>query len=177
MDKKSIKWEIFTWVRDIGIALIAVWLITSYVGQMTNVIGESMMPTLYDGDRLIIDKMSYRFNEVERFDVVVFPYKKNPSLNYIKRVIGLPGDTIDIAEGRVLVNGQPVDAQYGFDVIEDYGDNLPIVVPEGEFFVMGDNRNNSSDSRYIDVGTIRKEDLLGKAMVRIWPVNTVGSVN
>lgn len=174
MEKGTLKYEIFTWVRDIAIALAAVWVVITFIGQMTNVIGESMMPTLKDGDRVVIDKLSYRFTEPERFDIVVFPYKKNPSLNYIKRVIGLPGDTIDIQEGKVLVNGETLDAAFGFDLVEDYGDNLPLTVPEGEYFVMGDNRNNSSDSRYADVGTISKSDMLGRAFWRIWPLSSIG---
>jgi signal peptidase I len=174
MERGTLKWEIFTWVRDIAIALLAVWIIITFVGQMTNVIGESMMPTLKDGDRVVIDKLSYRFGEPDRFDIVVFPYKKNPSLNYIKRIIGLPGDTVDIQEGKVVVNGERVDAEMGFDLIEDYGDNLPLTVPDGEYFVMGDNRNNSSDSRYSDVGTIKKSDIIGRALWRIWPLSSIG---
>lgn len=174
MNENNILKEILGWVRDIAIAAIFVFLIFTFVGQKTHVIGKSMEPTLYDGDQLVIDKLSYRFQEIERFDIIVFPYE--PKLYYIKRVIGLPGESINIENGHVLVNGQRIDDTYGFDIIKEYGNNLPLVVPDNEYFVMGDNRNNSSDSRYSDVGTISKEAIIGRAFVRIWPLNTFGSL-
>ncbi len=174
MEENSVWREVGGWVRDFAIAIILVILIFNFVGQKTNVVGKSMEPTLYDGDQLIIDKLSYRFGEVERFDIIVFPYE--PKLYYIKRVIALPGEEVTIEDGTVLVNGEAIDEEYGFDIIREYGNNLPLVVPEGEYFVMGDNRNKSSDSRYVDVGTIDKDDIIGKAIVRIWPLSTFGAL-
>jgi len=174
MEENKVWKEVFGWVRDIAIAVILVLLIFNFVGQKTNVVGKSMEPTLYDGDQLVIDKLSYRFGEVERFDIIVFPYE--PKLYYIKRVIAMPGEEVKIEEGKVFVDDQVIDSAYGFDIIREYGNNLPIVVPEGEYFVMGDNRNKSSDSRYSDVGTIDKEDIIGKAIVRIWPMSTFGAL-
>jgi len=165
MEDKNILREILGWVRDIAIAVIFVFLIFNFVGQKTNVVGKSMEPTLFDGDQLVIDKLSYRFGEVERFDIIVFPYE--PKLYYIKRVIALPGETVSIVDGEVLVNDEVIDDEFGFDIIMNYGNNLPLTVPDNEYFVMGDNRNKSSDSRYTDVGTIDKEDIIGKAIVRI----------
>lgn len=169
--------EILSWVLDIGIVLVAVLLITTFVFQKTNVIGQSMEPTLHNGDHVIIDKISYRFVNPKQYDIIVFPYKKNPSQNYIKRIIGLPGDEVNIIDGEVYVNGTKLDER--FDIIND--DKLgnrefPLIVPEGEYFVMGDNRNNSSDSRYTDVGTIGKKDIIGKAGLRIWPLKDIGFV-
>jgi len=166
--------ELLGWVRDIGIALLVVFLILTFLGQKTNVVGKSMEPTLHDGDRLIVDKLSYRFNEVERYDIIVFPHA--PKLYYIKRVIGLPGDTVTIEDGFVWVNGEKLDKQYQFETIHQYGNNLPMKVPPGEYFVLGDNRNNSSDSRYIDVGTIKREEIMGLARWRFWPINDVGTL-
>ena len=174
MEKNNVWREVFGWIRDIGIAVILVLLIFNFVGQKTNVVGKSMEPTLFDGDQLVIDKLSYRFGDVERFDIIVFPYE--PKLYYIKRVIGLPGEEIRIENGQVLVNNEVIDDEFGFDIIREYGNNLPLVVPENEFFVMGDNRNKSSDSRYTDVGTIYEEDIIGKAIVRIWPMSTFGAL-
>lgn len=175
MEETNSVWrEIFGWFRDIAIAVILVLLIFNFVGQKTNVVGKSMEPTLSDGDQLVIDKLSYRFGDVERFDIIVFPYE--PKLYYIKRVIALPGEEVTINDGRVLVNGQAIDKEFGFDIIREYGNNLPLVVPAEEYFVMGDNRNKSSDSRYTDVGTISKEEIVGKAIVRIWPLNAFGAV-
>jgi len=174
MEENNVWREVFGWIRDIGIAVILVLLIFNFVGQKTNVVGKSMEPTLFDGDQLVIDKLSYRFGDVERFDIIVFPYE--PKLYYIKRVIGLPGEEIRIENGQVLVNNEVIDDEFGFDIIREYGNNLPLVVPENEFFVMGDNRNKSSDSRYTDVGTIYEEDIIGKAIVRIWPMSTFGAL-
>lgn len=174
MEENKVWKEVFGWFRDIAIAVVLVLLIFNFVGQKTNVVGKSMEPTLYDGDQLIIDKLSYRFGEVERFDIIVFPYE--PKLYYIKRVIAMPGEEVKIVDGQVLVNEEVIDDAYGFDIIREYGNNLPLLVPEGEYFVMGDNRNKSSDSRYTDVGTIDKEDIIGKAIVRLWPMNTFGAL-
>lgn len=174
MENNRVWKEIFGWIRDIAIAIILVLLIFNFVGQKTNVVGKSMEPTLYDGDQLVIDKLSYRFGEVERFDIVVFPYE--PKLYYIKRVIALPGEEVTIEDGTVLVDGIQIDEAFGFDIIREYGNNLPLVVPEGEYFVMGDNRNKSSDSRYTSVGTISKDEIIGKAIVRIWPINAFGAL-
>lgn len=172
MEEKSIAKELLGWVRDIAIAIIIALLILNFVGGKISVFGKSMEPTLYDNDQLIIDKLSYRFKDVERFDIIVFPHESK--LFYIKRVIALPGETVNIVDGKVLVNDKVIDGDYEFDDTHDYGDSLPLTVPEDEYFVMGDNRNNSSDSRRMIVGTIHKDIILGKATFRIWPLKTFG---
>lgn len=169
--------EALSWIKDIVIVLIIVWIITTFIGQKTYVKGQSMQPTLHNGDHVIINKISYRFSEPRRYDIVVFPYQKNPEQNYIKRIIGLPGDEVNIQNGKVYINGNEIDEKYEFNDIKNLGDQkYPLVVPEGQYFVMGDNRNNSSDSRYTDVGTIIEEDLIGKAALRIWPMKDFGIV-
>ncbi len=173
-EKKDIKKEIFEWIKEIVIALIIVAFITTFIGQMTNVVGQSMVPTLNDSDRLIVEKLTKRFGEYDRYDIIVFPHEKD--ILYIKRIIALPNDKVDIKDGKVFVNDEPIDDKYVFEEIDKYGDSLPLTVPEGQYFVLGDNRNNSYDSRYLDVGTIKREDIIGKAVFRLWPLSKIGVI-
>ena len=158
--------------------LCAVYLIITYVGQRTDVEGASMSPTLSDGDSLIVDKISYRFQEPERFDIIVFPFQYQEDTYYIKRIIGMPGEVVQIdAEGKIYIDGEVLEESYGKEVIRPENIGLasePIVLEEDEYFVMGDNRNNSRDSRDIVVGNIQREDIVGKAWVRIWPFEDFG---
>lgn len=166
-------------VLSTGIYLLVVLLITYliilYVGQRTEVSGESMEPTLSDGDNLIVDKISYRFKEPERFDIIVFPFQYQKDTYYIKRIIGLPGETVQIdEEGNIYINGEILEESYGREVID--ADKIgiaeePIILGEDEYFVLGDNRNHSSDSRVREVGNIKKDQIVGKAWVRIWPLS------
>ena len=167
-----------------GLYLLAIflmtWLIVTYVGQRTEVDGESMEPTLYNGDNLITDKLTYRFRDPERFEIVVFPFQYEKDTYYIKRVIGLPGETVWIDEdGKIYFNGEVLEENYGKEVIRaDHRDRAeePVTLGEDEYFVMGDNRNNSSDSRCVMVGNVKKSDILGRAIFRIWPLNKIGGL-
>ncbi len=170
----SFKSEIFDWIKEIIIAFVVVFLITTFVAQLTNVVGKSMVPTLQDGDHIIIEKISKRLDGLDRYDIVVFPHEED--ILYIKRIIALPGETVDIKDGKVYVNDKEIDSKYEFELIEKYGDNLPIVVPEGEYFVLGDNRNKSYDSRYKAVGTVKAEEITGRALIRVWPLNKIGTM-
>ena len=153
-------------------------LIVTFVAQRTVVDGSSMSPTLSDKDNLIVDKISYRFSDPKRFDVVVFPYQHAKRTYYIKRIIGLPGEEVYIdQEGTIYINGNVLDEDYGAEVILNAGRaDEPILLADDEYFVMGDNRNNSSDSRDYMVGNINRKDLIGKAWVRIYPFNKIGIV-
>lgn len=152
------------------IIVAACWLILTYVGQRTEVSGDSMNDTLHDGDSLWIDKLSYRLKEPERFDIVVFPYQEEEDTYYIKRIIGLPGETVRIdEEGVIYINDEPLDENYGKETIEENHRGVAaesVTLGEDEYFVMGDNRNNSRDSRMEDVGNIHKDDFVGKAVFR-----------
>ncbi|MDE6203469.1 MAG: signal peptidase I, partial [Lachnospiraceae bacterium] len=132
------------------IVLVLTLLVVTYVGQRTKVIGSSMSPMLSDGDNLIVDKISYRFQEPQRFDIIVFPFRYAEKTYYIKRIIGLPGETIRIDdEGNIYINGEVLAESYGKEKIKDPGRaSEPITLGEDEYFVMGDNRNNSVDSRF-----------------------------
>ena len=176
--KKIIR-EVFSTVLYIAVVLGLTYLLITYVGQRTVVDGASMEPTLADGDNLIVDKISYRFKEPERFDIIVFPFQYQEGVYYIKRIIGLPGETvwidtdgsiyIDFGEGMTLL-----EESYGKQIIspEHIGRaSNPVVLGEDEYFVLGDNRNNSSDSRTDMVGNIKRDDIIGKAWVRVWPLS------
>lgn len=158
--------------------LCLTWLVITFVGQRTEVDGSSMEPTLTNGDNLIVDKLSYRFRDPERFDIIVFPYKHKPKTYYIKRIIGLPGETVQIDEqGNIYINGEILSESYGREIIRPENVGLaaePIELGEDEYFVMGDNRNNSTDSRFAQVGNIKREDIIGRAWVRIWPFSSFG---
>ena len=156
----------------------AVWLVITFVGQRTEVEGASMENTLHNGDNLIVDKLSYRFHDPERFDIIVFPFQFQDNTYYIKRIIGLPGETVQIMDdGSIYINGEKLEENYGMEVIkpETIGRaSEPIELGDDEYFVMGDNRNNSSDSRTDMVGNIKRENIIGKAWLRIWPVSDFG---
>lgn len=175
MNNKTLK-EVLSTSLYLLIVVVLTLLVVKFIGQRTEVIGESMSPTLSDGDNLIVDKISYRFNDPKRFDIIVFPYQYEEHTYYIKRIIGLPGETVRIDEGGVIyINGEVLYESYGKEVIMDPGLALEtITLDDDEYFVMGDNRNNSSDSRSPSVGNIKKSDIIGRAWVRIWPFSTFG---
>ena len=154
----------------------AVWLVITFVGQRTEVEGASMENTLHNGDNLIVDKLSYRFRDPERFDIIVFPYQYKEDTYFIKRIIGMPGETVQITDkGEILINREELVESYGREVIKDPGlASDPITLGEDEYFVLGDNRNNSADSREPSVGNIQKKDILGRAWLRIWPFDQFG---
>ena len=135
-----------------------------------------METTLSDGDNLLVDKITYRFSEPKRFDIIVFPFQYDTDTYYIKRIIGMPGETVQIDyDGNIYINGSLLEESYGREVIQNPGRAAdPITLGEDEYFVMGDNRNNSSDSRDPSVGNIHRKDIIGRAWVRIWPFSKFG---
>ncbi|MDO4522519.1 MAG: signal peptidase I [Eubacteriales bacterium] len=173
------KKEILSWIGCFAIAIIAALLIVTFVGQRVEVDGHSMETTLQDHDNLICDKLSYRFKDPERFDVVViYPYgdQGDKSKRWIKRVIGLPGEEVRIDEqGNIYINGEILEENYGKEIIEDPGLAIePIQLGEDEYWVMGDNRNHSSDSRVI--GPVKRRNIVGKTFVRIYPFSKFGLI-
>ena len=173
---KKIFRELLGWIVYILIIVGLTYLIITFVGQRTSVSGSSMEPTLHHGDQLIMDKLTYHFSEPERFDIIVFPFQYAENTYYVKRIIGLPGETVQIdAEGNIYINGELLEEDYGLETILFPGDAAePVTLGEDEYFVLGDNRNNSSDSRDPSVGNIHRRDIIGKAWVRIWPLNKIG---
>ncbi len=171
--------EIISLLIYVVCIFIAVFVIIKFVGQRTIVSGSSMENTLSNGDNLIVDKFTYNFiRDPERFDVIIFPYKYEEKTCYIKRVIGLPGETVFIdADGTIYVNGERLQESYGKDVILNAGlASETIMLGLDEYFVLGDNRNNSTDSRFENVGNIKREDIVGRAWVRIYPFDEISFV-
>ncbi|MCI8514725.1 MAG: signal peptidase I [Lachnospiraceae bacterium] len=155
-----------------AVVLSLTFLIVNYVGQRTMVSGQSMYPMLENGDQLLVDKISYVFTKPQRFDIVVFRYLYKENTYYIKRVIGLPGETVQITDGTIYINGEVLEENYGYEPIrEAKRASEPILLGEDEYFVLGDNRNDSSDSRDVAVANVSRDQIIGKAFVRIWPLN------
>ena len=173
---KNILKEILSTSIYLLVVLCAAYLIITYVGQRTQVSGSSMETTLSDGDNLLVDKITYRFSDPKRFDIIVFPFQYDTDTYYIKRIIGMPGETVQIDyDGNIYIDGEILEESYGREVIQNPGRAAePITLGEDECFVMGDNRNNSSDSRDPSVGNIHRKDIIGRAWVRIWPFSKFG---
>ena len=168
--------DLLSLIIYIGIVVVVCFLIVTFVGQRTTVNGDSMNPTLESGDSLWINKLAYRFGDPERYDIIVFPYEED--VHYIKRVIGLPGETVQITNtGDILINGKILEEPTKFARIINPGRaSNPITLGPDEYFVLGDNRNNSKDSRYDSVGNIKKENMIGKAVFRLTPFKKFGSI-
>ena len=166
---------ILDWLVDIIIASIIVWIITTFAFQNMYVVGSSMNPTLKNGETVLINKVTYRLNTPQRNDIVAFRHtdSSNNEMNIVKRVIGLPGDKIEVVNGMVYLNGERfhhlVGAYNQEDLILRGNMAYPIIVPEESYFVLGDNKVNSMDSRYQEIGLIPKKELSGKIIIRIWP--------
>lgn len=173
---KDILKEILSTSVYILVVLCLAYLIITFVGQRTQVSGSSMETTLSDNDNLIVDKITYRFSDPQRFDIIVFPFQYAKDTYYIKRIIGLPGETVQIdTDGNIFINGEILQESYGKEVMIDPGRAIePITLADDEYFVLGDNRNNSSDGRDPSVGNIHRKDIIGRAWMRIWPLNKFG---
>lgn len=171
----SWKSEVWEFVQAVGIAAVLSVVIITFVMQSFLVEGSSMYPTLYDRDRLFVNKLVYRFREPRRGEIVVFRYPSDLRKNFIKRVIGIPGDTVAVRGGQVFVNGVPLDEPYIYEPM--YGVYAEKVVPGDTVFVLGDNRNNSQDSRDSSVGFVPHKNIIGEAFVRYWPVARISIVD
>lgn len=160
------------------VVLILTLLIVTFVGQRTVVDGQSMEPTLHNQDNLIVDKITYRFNDPKRFDIIVFPFEYEKNTFYIKRIIGLPGEKVRIDEfGKIYINGELLQENYGAEIILDPGvAYMELSLNDNQYFVLGDNRNHSSDSRNPAVGLIERNSIVGRAWLRIFPFSSWGFV-
>lgn len=164
------------WMRDVALSLFIALVVILFLYQPVKVEGTSMMPSLEDQERVFINKFVYRmgFGGVERGDTVVFWFPGDPTKSYIKRVIGLPGDKVDVRLGKVYVNGKLLDEPY---VPEEYRDQMsagPVTVPEDHYYVLGDHRGSSNDSR--NWGPVPRPAIYGKAVFAYWPLARMGMV-
>ena len=179
---KRIGKEILSFVLYFVIVIAAMLLIIHYVGQRTEVSGSSMENTLSDGDNLIVDKISYRFHDPERYDIIIFPGPEEEGMHpyYIKRIIGMPGETVQIKDGKVYINDKELKSDvYGITDYIDYPGiaEEPVTLGKDEYFCLGDNRPVSQDSRYEIVGPVKRSQIVGKVWIRIWPLNKFGKVS
>ena len=158
--------------------LILTYLVIQFVGQRTVVEGVSMENTLMDGDNLIVDKITYRLHEPKRFDVIVFPYQQGKNTYYIKRVIGLPGESVYINEvGEIFINDERLYESFGKEAMLMPGmAEDTIYLKSDEYFVLGDNRNKSADSRDPSVGVVKRENIVGRAWFRMYPFDSMGFI-
>ncbi len=169
MKNSTLGQEIKDWVVSILIAVVLAFFIRYFIVELYMVEGPSMRPTLVNSERLVVNKFIYHFKQPERGDVLVFRYPRDPSRDFIKRVIAVAGDTIEIKDGRVFLNGQLQNEPY---ILEKTRSSYSLAtVPEGTIFVMGDNRNNSEDSRFKDVGFVPFDLIKGKAVMVFWPLD------
>jgi signal peptidase I len=167
--------EVRIWARDLLLGMCFAVIIIIFLYQPITVEGTSMLPVISDQERILINKMVYRFEPIRRGDVVVFWYPLDMTKSFIKRVVGLPGETVEIRWGRVYVNGKQLVEPY---VLPQYLDNVsyrPVTVPPGQYFVMGDHRDSSNDSRMF--GTIPAQYIFGKAVFAYWPMDHFGSIS
>ena len=164
----QLRYELIAWFKTLASAAVYATLIVTFGFQVARVEGMSMAPTLEDQDRLIVNKLIYRFESPRRSDIVMLYYPLDPDKSFVKRVMGEEGDTVRVVDGRVYVNDVPVPDDYVPSEYRSHDDWGPQVIPEGYYFVMGDHRNNSSDSRHW--GFVPKKYIIGKVQLRWWPV-------
>ncbi len=170
----KLAFELRSWLRDILLAFAIAIFIVIFVIQPVKVEGTSMQPRLVDQERIFVNRFIYRFRDVQRGDVVVFWFPKDRSKSFIKRVVGIPGDQVEIRHGIVYVNGRRISEPYLKPEFQDYRSFHKTVVPAGQYFVLGDHRNSSNDSR--SWGFVAQQLIYGKAVFSYWPFSRVGVV-
>ncbi|MTI79871.1 MAG: signal peptidase I [Firmicutes bacterium] len=161
-------------IESIAIAVILAVVIRMFIVEPFYIPSGSMEPTLLINDRIIVSKLNYYFEEPDRGDIVVFKYPRDPSRNFVKRLIGEPGDVVELRNSNLYINGELVPEDYLPAGIR-YGDYGPIKIPQDKYLMLGDNRNNSEDSRYW--GLLPEDNIIGKAVLIYWPINRLGVPN
>ena len=170
--------EIIAWALELVIVVGVAFVLVYFIGLRTSVVGQSMAPTLDSGDEILVNRFAYKVTQPKVDDIIVFlPNGNEKSHYYIKRVVAVPGDTVQIKKGVLYVNGKQVEESKEYDSMEDAGlAEEEITVGEDEYFVLGDNRNNSEDSRYANIGNVKKEYVIGKAWCIISPFGKLGLI-
>lgn len=171
--------SIIIWTIEIVFVILLAYLVIAFGVEKTTMIGDSMNTTLKDGNKIIVNKMLYRFTDPKRFDIIVFKQAgKEHGYYIIKRIIGLPGEKIQVKDGQVLINDEPLKEKNLVEPCINGGiAEEAITLDENEYFVLGDNRNNSEDSRFANIGNVIKEDIIGKAWLRLQPFDIIHMVN
>ena len=164
-------WEL---LHDLSVAVLFCFFLITFVAQAFRVQGTSMQPLLSDGERIVVNKFAYRFWPIERGDVVVFWYPRDPSVSFIKRVVALPGDTVELRRGALFVNDRRVAESYLAPAFRDEDSQGPVQVEKGHYFVLGDHRSSSNDSR--NWGEVPEKYIYGRAFFRFWPLSHVGLI-
>lgn len=167
--KNSIWKELWEYIKMIIFVVVVVLIVNNFLLINARVPSESMEKTIMTGDRFFGNRLAYLFDDPERFDIVVFKYPDDESQLFVKRVIGLPGETVEIKDGKVYINGSETPLDDSFTSETPTGDYGPYVVPEGSYFMLGDNRNHSGDSRFWKQPYVEKEKIVGKAIFRYFP--------
>lgn len=176
-EKLDIKGEIFSWIKVLFFSVLIAWVIGNFVLMIAYIPSGSMENTLQIDDKVIGLRFAYKFQKPERKDIIMFKYPDDENKDFIKRIIGKPGETVNIVDGKVFINNskKPLDEPYLKET--PTGNFGPYVVPDGCYFVLGDNRNNSLDSRFWKQKFVKKEKILAKAVVRFWPITDFKILN
>jgi signal peptidase I len=171
------KKEIYSWIKTIVFAIVLAVVFRTYIFSPAYAMSVSMEPTLHEGQILIISKVNYLVGEPKRGDIVVIDSEQDKleHLNLIKRVVGLPGETVEIKDNKVYIDEKVLEPDFTLSPTPDFG-FVKTTIPEGKYMVMGDNRENSRDSRFKSVGFIDRDYLEGKAVFRLWPLNKIGKL-
>ena len=171
--------NIIEWLLSIALAILVFLVVRTFVFRVAQVTGNSMEPTLAHGDMVLLNRFNYFFSSPRVGDIVAFPpYEDDPSRFYIKRIIALPGDVVNLVDNAFVINGVVLDDDFSHEPIISFGDMVfPLEVEYGRFFVLGDNRNGSMDSRFANVGTVPAEVMVGRVSLRIWPRDRLGQVD
>ena len=172
--------NIIEWLLSIALAILVFLVMRTFVFRVAQVTGFSMEPTLTDGDFVLLNRFNYLFSSPRVGDIIAFPpYEDRPYRFYIKRIVALPGDVVDLVDMQFVINGEVLEDDFSYEPILGFigAIDFPHEVEEGRFFVLGDNRNGSMDSRFASVGTIPAEAMVGRVSLRIWPRGRIGQVD
>ena len=165
------------WVGEIAAAILLAFLVIQFCFQTVTVHGDSMQPAYYDGDTVLVNKLDYRFGSPKRLDAVILELENGSTTHYsVKRVIGLPGETVKIENGKIYINNKELKGFSEEEILSAGLAAYDVALEDDEYFVMGDNRNYSKDSRFPDVGNIKRADIIGKAWLRIYPFDKIGFI-
>lgn len=166
------------WIADVAVVLVLAVFVVLFLCDRVTVTGQSMDPTLAASDVVLVDRVNYHFNEPARFEVIVFEKDNNRAVKkYVKRVIGLPGETVQIIEEVIYIDGVPLEGEDGLEAVTLAGlASKPIVLGDNEYFVLGDNRDSSEDSRFSNIGNVKREEIHGRVWLRVAPFSRFGKI-